>query len=323
MDKKIIVILIAAIVIVAGVCVYFAFGQGEKLGGTEAYTDIKVGDEIKNDFDVTLTADVTLELPISEALSGMYFQIVGATPIYSTLKTFNDKVYECFVYDIDENGEIAEYYVIEDSGVILGVSYEDGTNYKLTGTSCDVTKTIEEQEVTVGTTYTYLMRALIPGMEAVAVEGYSVNTVTEIGNGDNCKLNTTMNSENKDMLTLKLASIEGGVYKFEGNDNEYTKDGAMSYYAYTSCLNDIKEIYGEDSIVMGKKYSEKIVTAYGNRDVTVQEMNVDVFGTDTFIKFYYGSKDVLYKTYMETAVDDVFELTLIVDLVGSDAVKAL
>ncbi|MBR4686655.1 hypothetical protein PED39_05115 [Methanomassiliicoccales archaeon LGM-RCC1] len=48
------------------------------MGGTEAYTDIKVGDEIKNDFDATLIADVTVKLPISEALSEMYFQIVGA-----------------------------------------------------------------------------------------------------------------------------------------------------------------------------------------------------------------------------------------------------
>ena len=74
---------------------------------------------------------------------------------------------------------------------------------------------------------------------------------------------------------------------------------------------------------MGKKYSDRIATAYGDRDVTVQEINVDVFGTDTLIKFYYGSKDVLYKTFMETAVDDVFKLVLTVDLVGSDAVKAL
>lgn len=323
MDKKVIIaIVIVAIIIVAGVCVYFFWPKEQKFGGTEVYSDIKVGDSTSLDFDIELTMDVTDTVPISEALDGMYFEVIGIEPAYSQSVTFGDKQYMCDVYVITDDDETTEYYAIQTSGVILKVETEDGIQ-KLVSTTCDVTKTILEQDVTVGTAYSYKYVIAIPGLESMMVTGTSTSTVTEIGNGEDCKLRTVMNIDEGERVEVVLASITAGVYKFVDDDYEYTKDGAMSYYAYTCCMNDIIDEYGSDAVEMGKKTTANILTAYGERDVTVQKVYVDIDGAIADVTFYYGAKDVLYKTEVTIQMEDFGELAMSVDLIDSDDVKSL
>ena len=323
MDKKIIiVIIIAAVLVVAGV--YLAFGQGDKkLGGEEVYSDIKVGDTTDVYMDMTLVSDVTEDLTLTDVLEQMYFVEVGIEPSGTTTVTFNGVAYECDVYkmDLEELGTF-EYNVIHSSGVILEEIYDNGY-MKLMSTTCDVTKTILEQELTVGTTFTYELKAAIPGVTSMFVKGEMIHTITEIGNGEDCKMNSKMNVKEKMTDSVTLESIEGDVYKFVGDDEEYTKDGAMSYYAYTCCLNDLKDLYGEDAITMGERSSKKISTAYGDRDVTAQKVKVETFGFSADVTFYYGAHDVLYKTEVSAVMEGIGDLTLTADLRDSDAVKSL
>ena len=323
MDKKVIIaIVIVAIIVVAGVCVYFFWPKEQKFGGTEVYSDIKVGDSTSLDFDISLTMDDTETVQISEALEGMYFDVIGIEPAYSQSVSFNDKQYMCDVYVIADDDETVEYYAIQTSGVVLKVETEDGFQ-KLVSTNCDVTKTISEQDVTVGTTYSYEIVVAIPGLESMMVTGASTSTVTEIGNGGDCKLRTVVNIDEEDLVEVVLESINAGVYKFVDDDYEYTKDGAMSYYAYSCCMNDIIDEYGKDAVNMGKKTTANILTAYGERDVTVQKVEVDIDGAIADVTFYYGAKDVLYRTEMTVQMEDFGELAMSVDLIDSDDVKSL
>ena len=325
MDKKVIIAIAAvAIIVVAGVCIYFAFMKDDKkLGGTEVYSDIKVGDVIDLKVDVAMTSDTTAVVDVSEALENMYFAVVGAQPVGTKDVAFDGKTYSCDIYEIsnEETDDTITYYVIRTSGVILEMEQENGYQ-KLKSTNCDLEKTIEEQQVVVGTTFTYHMLAAIPGASAKMASGELTCTVTELGSEDDCKLRTVMDLKQNSRESRQLESITGDVYKFKDDDTEYTKDGAMSIYAYPSLENYLKDQFG-DSVVMGAKTTQKIDTAYGEREVTVQSISVNVFGFSTDYKCYYGSKDVMYKVEGSALFEGFGLITTTSELLDCDAVKSL
>ena len=188
MDKKVIIaIAVVAIIIVAGVCIYFAFLKDDKkLGGTEVYSDIKVGDKTDVFMDMSLKSDYTEEMTIIEALEQMYFVEVGIEPSSTITVVYNGVAYDCDVYEIDdEDMGLIQYQVIHSSGVILNEIYDNGY-LKLMSTTCDVTKTILEQELTVGSTSTYELKTAIPGVTSMVVLGELTHKITEIGNGEDC-----------------------------------------------------------------------------------------------------------------------------------------
>lgn len=324
MDKKVIIVIAAvAIIVVAAACVLLMQPQEQKVGGTEAYTDIKVGDVSTLQFEMVVSADITEDLLLTEALEGMYFDLVGVEPTRTSNYIYGDEIYVCYVYEIkDGYGFEISYYVNKESGVLFFAEFDDGY-MRLKSTSCDVNKPILEQEVGLDTYYTYEVKTTIPGLPTMYVVGESVSKVTAIGDGHDCKLNTSSYIKESEEVSVKLATIDGDVYKFENDGTEYTKDGAASYYSYTSCMNDIKAAYGEGSVVMGDKSTAKIPTAYGDREVTVQKVKVDVYGNIAELTFYYGSKDVLYKTEMFSPIRGLGEITLSADLVHCDTVKSL
>ena len=327
MDKKAIIAIAAvAIIVVAGVCVFFALkGDDKKLGGTEVYSDIKVGDEI----DVMISQSMTSEITNTEHIEDFaeQFYVVDMEPVGQTEITYNGTTYTCNIYTMSDDGETITYYAEETSCFILKVTFEESGDegYKmLKETTFDVTKTPLEQDYVVGAKISFEAKQIreVPGQGAVVMTGTETMEVTAVDDVEStCTYKTTQEASGKARQSKVLESITGDVYKFKDDDVEHTKDQAMSIYAYPSLVAALKASYGEN-VIMGKSSSETIDTSYGERKVTAQKITVE-FGYQMDYTVYYGSEGVIYLIEASVDMAGVGNYKTTSTLLDCDAVKSL
>jgi len=310
-SKAIIAIAVVAILVVAGACVYVFVLNKDKDSSDhyETLRDIAVGDEIELGMDMKIVTHTTGEGDGEEFLDDMYFSAL-AEPIDEKTVTFQGKDYDCYVYQtaMGDEGMDAYISVVKTSGVILYAEPVDGDGYlKLAASDFDVAKQIDEHDFAVGSSYQYdikIMRTY--GGYTAIFTGTLINTVTEVLDGG---LEYTSHEDMSAVApyTMKLASIDAGVYKFEGMDAEYTKAGAMQFYSFSEAYENLVEQYG-NAIVPGEKKTSTMDTAYGERQITLQKYTIDdpleIEDSEIAYSFYYGKADVLYECHYLTTMGD-------------------
>lgn len=329
MDKNAIIAIAAvAIIVVAGVCVFFALkGDDKKLGGTEVYSDIKVGDEI----DIKIKQSMTSEITNTEHIEDFaeHFYVVDMEPVGQTEITYNGTTYTCNIYTMSDDGETFTYYAEETSCFILKVTIENESGDEafkmLKETTFDVTKTPLEQDYVVGAKISFEAKEIreVPGQGAMVMTGTETMEVTAVDDVEfTCTYKTTEEASGEARQSMVLESITGDVYKFKDDDVEHTKDQAMSVYAYPSALAAMKAQYGEENVKMGKSSSETIDTSYGERKVTAQKFTV-TFGYQMDYTVYYGSEGVIYLIEASVDMAGVGNYATTSTLLDCDAVKSL
>jgi len=329
MDKKAIIAIAAvAIIVVAGVCIFFALkGDDKKLGGTEVYSDIKVGDEIEVKLGYSMNGEIVDTEHIEDFAEQFY--VVDMTPTGQTEITYNGTTYTCNIYTETDEDEVITYYAEETSCFILKVTIENESGEAglktLKETSFDVTKTPLEQDVDVGAKISFEIKESreVPGQGAVVMTGTESIEITAVDDVEfTCTYKTIQEASGESRQSKELASITGDVYMFVDDDEEYTKDEAMSIYAYPSAIAALKAQYGEQNVIMGKSTSKTIDTSYGERKVTAQEVTVAlIYQVDYTI--YYGSEGVIYLIESGVSMPGVGNFVNTSTLLDCDAVKSL
>jgi len=323
-SKAIIAIAVVAILVVAGACVYVFVLNKDKDPSDhyETLRDIAVGDEIELKNSVTVTLNYEESGQANDFLEWLYFDGEGTLTGEQTMR-YKSTDYECYVYEVTDDEETAEVYIIKESGVMLKMAGDD-KNATLADTNLDVTKGIEDQEISNDSFYKYDVKMLAPTEESTTlVTGELSIKITETLMGG-YKYAYHMQQTGESRKTMELESITGDQYKFKGEETTVSKAGAMQFYSFSEAYQFLVETYG-DGIIPGEKKSPTIMTAYGERQVTSQKYSVAIgLGFEAVYDFYYGQDDVLYQcTVLNHIPDDdshIMELEVTYALQDCDAV---
>lgn len=281
--KALVAIAAVAILVVAGVCVYVFVLNKDKGGDTpeppvdhyEVFRDPQVGDKIVVEVTDVLEAKQTTTGSAEDFLKLAPYNNHGSIPSGEESVTYKGKSYSCLVYEYYDD----KYYVLE-SGFVLKVVQEEHT-ILLEDTNLDIDATIDAQSVTVGSFFHY--------------EGTGYDMEAKVTDVKSATLTYTINGyrEETGESTKVIESINGGVYKYKDDDDEYTKSAVMFNYSFVDAVKYMEDLYGS-ALKEGEKKSSTLQTVYGERPVTAQEYIVSSSGNDIHMVLYYGQEKVLY-----------------------------
>lgn len=284
-----------------------------------------VGDYIDLDVDmeVSASADYTGEDKDSVlyTLYNCYGDYVGTQDyVYKGTTIVCDKyeyVYENvrMIYLIDPGSGVV-YYSESDYGGLFNTT-------ALTDSNLDLTKTFDDQEISVGsfTEYDGSSTVRLYGM-AFFMEGTSKLTVTNaVAGGEEVYYDVSSEYELKGaaQLVMEVEAVNSdGTLKIKGNEEPVSQEQFFSLISYTKFVNSLEE---QGAVLTDVKNTViKRDTVFGLREMTVQSAKLLLDEQVIQAGFAFGNADVLYGVHLFEQTDRGYTVEDL-DLNGSSLIS--
>lgn len=300
MVSKALVAVVAVVAIAAvGVGVFYFMNNGSltPLDVDEVKTDLRVGDFVEYQLDLSITEEFEDEVSSREFTNILY---VGLPSLDKTTKT------------IDYKGQsiVCDYYVTKngDNTITCAIDPKSGVTYELTSTTekgttsmllkdtnLDLSLTKKEQKAVAGS---YIIHEFaVPYMKTYSIKGDSESRLTKYDpltdrgtevSSSYLELHDTI----KDMI---IQITPAGKYITNLSTDVQTRDDYLSSVSFDSYVKSA-EAKGKVISYTGKT-TDVIDTALGKRHVTIQ--TIEIYDKDTKetskAVFTYGDKGFIYK----------------------------
>lgn len=292
MKSSFIAIIVVVMLILVGMGAYFAYSSGNP---DDVSTDLKVGDSTT--VETYYSGEVTKphEAEVTDILeSYLYSNPISEGEITGTdTVEYKGTMVACDLYEAVVNGFQYKAWVEPVSGIVyLWEMLDEDTPIiqQLLDTNFDLTKTIEEQTVADGSFIKYHIDDIIGATDRT----YTVSEITE----DSCKITSTYYVEADIESVYTIESIDGDTLTMTDGTTmtQVAFIALVSHFAYEKNLRDsgFKPVYGE-------KHTAEIETAFGTKEVTVQDVECTYeSGVKSTITMYYDDKGIIYKLEEES-----------------------
>ncbi|MBE6519387.1 MAG: hypothetical protein E7Z70_07650 [Thermoplasmata archaeon] len=287
MKSSFIAIIVVVMLILVGMGAYFAYSSGNP---DDVSTDLKVGDSTT--VETYYSGEVTKphEAEVTDILeSYLYSNPISEGEITGTdTVEYKGTKVACDLYEAELEGSQYKAWVEPESGIVYMWEMTNGNTLvvqQLLDTSFDLTKTMEEQTVTNGSFVEYHMEDSTGATDRT----YTVSEISE----DSCKITSTYSVDVDEENEYTIAAIDGDTLTMTDGSTMKKNDfiALVSHFAYEKYLKDsgLKPVYGE-------KQTEEIETAFGLKEVTVQDVVcTNESGEEYTIMMYYDDKGIIYK----------------------------
>ena len=287
MKSSYIALIVVVVLILVGMGAYFAYSAENP---DDVRTDLKVGDSTTVEIYYSGEVTKTHEADITDILdSYLYANPASEGEITGTdTVEYKGTMVACDLYEAVVNGFQYKAWVEPVSGIVyLWEMLDEDTPIiqQLLDTNFDLTKTIEEQTVADGSFIKYHIDDIIGATDRT----YTVSEITE----DSCKITSTYSVDVDEENEYTIAAIDGDTLTMTNGSTMKKNDfiALVSHFAYEKYLKDsgLKPVYGE-------KQTEEIETAFGLKEVTVQDVVcTNESGEEYTITMYYDDKGIIYK----------------------------
>jgi len=287
MKSSYIALIVVVVLILVGMGAYFAYSAENP---DDVRTDLKVGDSTTVEIYYSGEVTKTHEADITDILdSYLYANPASEGEITGTdTVEYKGTMVACDLYEAVVNGFQYKAWVEPVSGIVyLWEMLDEDTPIiqQLLDTNFDLTKTIEEQTVADGSFIKYHIDDIIGATDRT----YTVSEITE----DSCKITSTYSVDVDEENEYTIAAIDGDTLTMTDGSTMKKNDfiALVSHFAYEKYLKDsgLKPVYGE-------KQTEEIETAFGLKEVTVQDVVcTNESGEEYTITMYYDDKGIIYK----------------------------
>jgi len=330
MKTSVIAIIVVVIIAVAAVGTYFLLtNNNNNVTDTDYIVRDKaiVGDYIE--MRASITADKVTELTDNTRTLVLYDLYVTADEmekIGAQSYTYKGTSIMCDLYQSANEYRTMTYLIEPSSGVVYRYTSDYGTattSMSLIDSNYDLSKTMAEQQISVGSYVKYTADSEIKTENTSVVStGSTTYTVSAVipADDEDYLYNLTMASNSVSTTETKLVveSINtDGTLNIKGSSEPMANDDFIAMISYSKYIDKLRST-GVD-ITMGDRTVAKSETAFGDREVTLQNAVMKESGETSEVVFTFGNADVLYT--IEAEQDTDMESTQFVEILGSSLIS--